>query len=95
MKASKLPPLPRVVNKLVVLGRHIGTYSHCDQFDTSSFTFYDFIPVSDFNGSLLEQSSISIEFELGEIKSYNDDGQIVHMMDLIDAVKDCPVYKEK
>ena len=72
MKASKLPPLPRVVNKLVVLGRHIGTYSHCDQFDTSSFTFYDFIPVSDFNGSLLEQSSISIEFELGEIKSYND-----------------------
>lgn len=76
-------------NNLIILGRMIGTHTGWDHVDTASFIFYDFEPVSEFNGSLIAQGSIYVDYDLGKIEAYDDDGKVTYTIDIIEAIQNC------
>lgn len=74
----------------IVCGRAIGTATGWDQGDTFAMTLYGFEPSDGYAGPV---GDILFSFENGTIESFDDDGNVVSCVDLIDAVKGCPVER--
>jgi len=72
----------------IVCGRVIGKSSGWDQSDIFMISLYDFEPNAGYKGPV--GNSITIDFENGNIRTYDDDGNITQQADLIEAIRERP-----
>lgn len=71
-----------------VCGRLIGKASGWDQPDTFAMTLYDFEPAP---GTDLPSGTVCIHFEHGTVETYDDDGEVLKSVDLVNAIKALPI----
>ena len=74
--------------KWCVAGRCIGTATGWDQADTFDMTIYGLVGDPAYAGPT---GDVVISFERGYVESYDDKGSVQVRVDLIDAIKNCPV----
>lgn len=73
----------------VVCGQLIGQATGWDDTDSFTITLYGFVPHPQYKGP--KGNTIAINFERGFIEIYDEEGAVIEAVDLIDAIKDCPV----
>lgn len=73
-----------------VCGRSVGRARGWDQSDTFALILYDFEPEL---GSTLPSGTVTFYFENGTVESYDDDGNVITSVDLIEAIGNLPVSR--
>lgn len=75
----------------IICGRLIGTATGWDQDDTFSMQVYGLKPDSAYQGPVAD--CVTFDFEKGLAQSFTDNGDVASSIDLIEAVKNCPVWR--
>ena len=76
--------------KWIVCGRSIGSASGWDRSDTFDMMLYDFKGAESYVGPM---GDVLFRFENGTIESFNEDGTVDQSVDLINAIRNCPVAR--
>ncbi len=74
--------------KWCIAGRCIGTATGWDESDTYAMMIYNLVGGPGYTGPT---GDVVASFEKGYITSYTDDGDIKEQVDMLEAIKDCPV----
>lgn len=70
-----------------ICGRIIGQATGWDQGDTFEIILYDFKPAAGYSGPV--DNDVTINYELGRIKTYSSNGDITGDSDLLQAISRC------
>jgi len=76
----------------IVCGRKIGTAMAWDQLNTFQLTLYGLVRDESYMGP---DGDVHIDFECGTIMTRYSNGRIDECVDLIDAIRDCPISKDE
>lgn len=72
---------------LIILGRNLGTYTDWDDLDTNVQSFSGLRPAAGFSWPY---SDLVFNSETGRLEHYDEDGNVDHSVDAIDALKHLP-----
>ncbi len=72
-----------------ICGRAIGTASGWDQADAFIIQLYDLVPHPAYTGP--HADCVFFNFERGLIETHDNEGNVSASVDLIDAIRACPV----
>lgn len=75
----------------IICGRRIGTATGWDQADTFSMQVYNLKPDPAYQGPVSD--CVTFDFERGLAQSFTDTGDVASSVDIIEAIKECPVWR--